>query len=144
MTLSIGCSEHASRWLTMQPHPMTPVMQMGITFAALVIAASAAYFAYFNANEARNAALVSIGVAVLRADPTKEPQARAAREWALDLIDANAGGVKFSNSARAALLEGRLEFGVFTPGYDSTFTPGFDSTFTPGSPAPRDPTQRPR
>src|SRR4051794_28474253 len=108
----------------MQPHPMTPAMQMGITFAALVIAASAAYFAYFNANEARNAALVSIGVAVLRADPTKEPQARAAREWALDLIDANAGGVKFSAAARGELLEKRLNYdaswdtGYLSGGYD--------------------------
>jgi hypothetical protein len=95
----------------MQPHPLTSVMQMGVTFAALVIAAAAAYFAYFNAHEARNAALVSIGVAVLRADPVKEPEiTNAAREWALDLIDANAGGVRFSNEARAELLKRRLDY----------------------------------
>lgn len=52
---------------------------------------------------------------MLRADPAKEPQAREAREWALDLIDANAGGVKFSPSARRELLEKRLNF---DGGYD--------------------------
>jgi hypothetical protein len=128
----------------MQPHPMTSVMQMGITAAALVIAASVAYYTVSTANSERNAALVAIGVAVLRAGPAKEPQTREAREWALDLIDANAGGVKFSKEARAELLERRLEYSSFTPAYDFTFTPGYDSTFTPGTPGPRDPSQRSR
>jgi hypothetical protein len=96
---------------------MTSAMQMGITFAALVIAAAAAYFAYFNAHEARNAALVSIRVAVLRADPEKEKDISiAAREWALDLIDANAGGVKFSTEARTELLKNALHY---SGGYDN-------------------------
>jgi hypothetical protein len=51
--------------------------------------------------EKGNADLVRIGVSVLRVDPEKEKQISAAREWALNLIDANAGGVKFSPEARA-------------------------------------------
>jgi hypothetical protein len=34
----------------------------------------------------------------------------ATRKWALDLIDANAGGVKFSEEARAQLLKKPLDF----------------------------------
>ncbi len=60
--------------------------------------------------EKRNADLVQIGVNVLRADPDKEKQISEAREWALNLIDANAGGVTFSPEARAQLLKKRLEY----------------------------------
>ncbi|HEX3495180.1 MAG TPA: hypothetical protein VHT48_07415 [Methylocella sp.] len=42
--------------------------------------------------EHRNADLVKIGVSFLRVDPEKEKQISAAREWELDLIDANASG----------------------------------------------------
>ena len=71
---------------------------------AVILAAGALAYTAFTAREDRNAALVAIGVAVLRADPNKEGQVKAAREWAMDLIDANAGGVKFSEEARQALI----------------------------------------
>ncbi len=109
-------------------------MQLGVTIAALVIAASFGYFAISSAGIERNAALVSIGVSVLRADPTKEQDISiAAREWALDLIDANAGGVKFSQAARDELLKNSLHYlgsGVTT--YD---------TYTPSGPIPVDPSE---
>lgn len=79
-------------------------------FAALAVLLAAGALAYpvYTAREDRNAALVQIGVSVLRADPSKESQVNSAREWALDLIDANAGGVKFTKQAREALLRGAL------------------------------------
>jgi hypothetical protein len=92
-------------------------MQLTITAAALCIAAAAVVFVARSATEDRNARLVEIGVGVLRSDPEKETQVRAAREWALDLIDANAGGVKFSAEARAELLQRRLNIEpLFVPG----------------------------
>lgn len=103
----------------MQPHPMTSVMQLGVTAAALIVAASAAYYGVSAASSARNAALVNIGVSVLRADPAKEKDiSAAAREWALDLIDANAGGVKFSRAARDELLKNSLHFLGSGAGYN--------------------------
>jgi hypothetical protein len=127
----------------LQPHPLTSAMQMAITFSALCIAAAAIIFAVRSMAEERNARLVEIGVGVLRADPTKEGHLLVAREWAMDLIDQNAGGLKFSQQARSALLSGKLDFepygssfsSTYTPGYDSTYTPGYDSTFKPSSPA---------
>ena len=92
----------------MQPHPLTSVMQMAITFCSVCIAAAAIVFIVRSASEERNARLVEIGVSVLKADPAKDTQVAAARKWALDLIDANAGGVKLSREARQALLEQRL------------------------------------
>ena len=56
-------------------------------------------------SDERNAHLVEVGVSESRAEPEKEDQVHAARKWALDLIDANAGGVKFSAEARAQLLK---------------------------------------
>ena len=53
----------------MQPHPMTSVMQLFVTFSALVVAACAGFFTYWNVREHRNADLVKIGVSVLRVDP---------------------------------------------------------------------------
>jgi hypothetical protein len=112
----------------MQPIPLSAVMQAAITACAVCIAAAAITFRVVTARQERNAALVSIGVAVLRADPAKEPQARAAREWALDLIDANAGGVRFSAAVRRELLEKRL-------GYDVGFDFGdWGSPLTYGNP----------
>ncbi len=102
----------------MQPHPMTSVMQLSITAASLCVAASAIIFAVKSMSEERNARLVEIGVGILRVDPEKEVQVSAARKWALDLIDANAGGVKFSAEARAELLKRRLgyDLGVYGSG----------------------------
>jgi len=96
----------------MQPHPMTSVMQLLVTFSALVVAACAGFLTYWTMREHRNADLVRIGVSVLRVDPEKEKEiSEAAREWALNLIDGNAGGVKFSPEARAQLLKARLPYG---------------------------------
>jgi hypothetical protein len=66
--------------------------------------------------EKGNADLVKIGISVLRVDPDKEKQISAAREWALELIDANAGGVTFSQEAKEQLLREPLKYSV-TPGY---------------------------
>jgi hypothetical protein len=111
----------------MQPHSMTSVMQLLVTFSALVIAACAGFLTYWNVREHRNADLVKIGVSVLRVDPEKEKQlSQATREWALDLIDANAGGVTFSSEARAQLLKEPLK-------YSSTYGSGFaDGTYGSG------------
>src|SRR4051794_6208736 len=93
----------------LQPHPLTSVMQLSVTAAGLCVAAAAALFAIKSASDERNARLVEIGMSVLKVDPTKEKQVSAARSWALDLIDANAGGVKFSKEARSELLRAPLD-----------------------------------
>jgi hypothetical protein len=109
----------------MQPHPMTSVMQLIVTVAAVAVAACAIIFTAWTVREHRNADLVRIGVSVLRVDPEKEKQlSSATREWALNLIDANSGGVKFSPDARAQLLKEPLKYDV---GYDYT-----DSGFASG------------
>jgi hypothetical protein len=92
----------------MQPYPFTPYLQASVAVAALLIGASAMFATYLVWRGERNARLVEIGINVLRADPKKEPSAAAARTWALDLIDANAGGVKFSAEARRQLMEEAL------------------------------------
>jgi hypothetical protein len=89
-------------------------------FAVIVAVAAMVYTAYI-ARENRDAALVSIGISILRSDPQKEGQVNAAREWALNLIDANAGGVKFSAAARNELLTKGLGY-VRNP-YDIILTP---------------------
>jgi hypothetical protein len=96
--------------LKIHPHPATTVMQFSIAVAALIVTATALIYAVTAVVEARhsrgierNAKLVEIGVSVLRADPQKEGHVSVARKWALDLIDANAGRVKFSPEARAEL-----------------------------------------
>jgi len=110
---------------------MTSVMQLSITAASLCVAASAIIFAVKSMSEERNARLVEIGIGVLRVDPEKNTQVAAARKWALDLIDANAGGVKFSAEARTSLLQGPL-------GYDlGSYSTGVDYTYTPDAPAKR-------
>jgi len=111
--------------MALQPHPMTSVMQLSITVASLGIAAAAITFAIKSMSDERNARLVEIGVGVLRVDPSKETQISAAREWALNLIDANAG-VKFSPQARADLLKRALDYSDYPYSdypYDSTYTP---------------------
>lgn len=74
--------------------------------SAVIAAAAIAYAARTTVDE-RNARLVEIGVELLKVDPAKQKQLSAAREWALDLIDANAG-VKFSAKAREQLLAAPL------------------------------------
>jgi hypothetical protein len=96
--------------MALQPHPLTSVMQLSITAASLCVAASAIIFAVRSMADERNARLVEIGVAVLRVDPGKETQVAAARKWAIDLIDANAGGVKFTPEARETLLQSPLSY----------------------------------
>ncbi len=97
----------------MQPHPMTSVMQFSITAASLCIAAAAIVFAVKAMEDERNARLVEIGIGILRVNPQKEGHITAAREWALNLIDKNSGGIKFSPEARAQLLRSRLEVDSF-------------------------------
>jgi hypothetical protein len=113
----------------MQPYPFTPYLQASVAVAALLIGASAMFATYLVWRGERNARLVEIGISVLRADPRKEPSAAAARQWALDLIDANAGGVKFSAEARATLLGGALTVKPFGTEY---FYP--DERFYPDAP----------
>src|SRR4051794_8193189 len=76
--------------------------------AAIALAAWSGALAFTTLREERNARLVEIGVSVLRVDPEKEKQVGAAREWALDLIDANAGRVKFTKAARDEHLRNPL------------------------------------
>lgn len=90
-----------------------------IAFCALCIAAASIAFAVANFRRERNARLVETGISVLRVDPEKEPDIVSARQWALDLIDANAGGVKFTSGARQALLKQAL------PGLLVTESPQF-------------------
>ena len=94
-------------------------VQIPIAFCALCIAAASIAFAVANFRRERNARLVEVGISVLRADPEKEPDIVSARQWALDLIDANAGGVKFTLEARQALLKQAL------PGLLVTESPQF-------------------
>lgn len=93
----------------MQLPSLNSVMQVLISIASLFVTSASLVFSYTIWFEKRNADLVQIGVSVLRVDPEKEKQISEAREWALNLIDANAGGVKFSPEARAQLLKKRLE-----------------------------------
>ena len=93
-------------------NPRATMMQFVLGIAALMISSAALLYAVTNVVETRNARgsernakLVEIGVSILRVDPQKESQVSAARKWALDLIDANAGGVRFSSEARAELLQ---------------------------------------
>ncbi len=98
-----------------KPYALTPYPQVAIAFSAMLIAASVAFAAFRTWESDRNARLVEIGIAVLRADPKKDASAASAREWALDLIDTNAGGVKFSAAARRELLQQALPFKPAAP-----------------------------
>ena len=100
-----------------------PWVEISIGFAALAIGAAAVIYSIASLREDKNARLVEIGVAVLRADPQKEPSAASARKWALDLIDANAGGVKFTPQARADLLNQALRAELLFP-VSYSYTPG--------------------
>jgi hypothetical protein len=114
---------------------LTSVTKASISIASLFLTAASLIVAYTIWFEKRNADLVQIGVNVLRVDPDKEKELSAAtREWALDLIDANAGGVRFSQEARAQLL--REPFGY---SYGSYY-----DTSSPLEPAPRRPSAQPQ
>ncbi|SRR5260370_1197548 len=82
----------------------TTIMHISLTVASTVFAGVALFLAVKLSTEERNARLVEIGVGILRVDPGKETVVAPAREWALNLIDANAGGLKFSPEARRQLL----------------------------------------
>jgi hypothetical protein len=113
----------------MQPHPMTSVMQWSVSIAALAVAACAVAFTVWTWREHRSADLVKIGVSVLRVDPEKEKQISAAREWALNLIDATAGGAKVSPEALERLLKEPLETGWYDLRY-------YDASASKARPAP--------
>jgi hypothetical protein len=102
---------------------MIPVAMLTASTAAFIGSVSFAVFSVEAWTAKRNADLVQIGVNVLQVDPDKEKQISAAREWALNLIDANAGGVKFSPEARAQLLREPLDYGF--------------SSYSPVKPIPR-------
>jgi hypothetical protein len=125
----------------MQPHPMTSVMQMSITAASLCVAAAAIVFAIKSMSEERNARLVEIGVGVLKVDPSKETQVAAARKWAIDLIDANAGGVKFTPEARVGLLQNPIGYDPGYSDYSNRYIPDYTNTYpkppTPVKPRPQ-------
>jgi hypothetical protein len=87
---------------------MQALRDLTIALSALAIGIWSAVTAYKTWFDERNARLVEIGIGVLKIDPQKEPQITAARDWALDLIDGNAGGVRFSHDAREALRKERL------------------------------------
>ncbi len=111
----------------MQQHLSTPVIQQLPNVAALALAAIAIVLAVSSEQDKRNADLVRIGISILRVDPQKEKDvSEATRKWALDLIDANAGGLKFSEEAREKLLKEPLDYGTDYFG------------FTPYEPMPRD------
>jgi hypothetical protein len=118
---------------------MVPVAMLTASVAAFIASLSFAVFSVETWMAKRNADLVKIGVSVLRVDPEKEKQISAAREWARELIDANAGGVKFSPEAREQLLKGPL-------GYLADYSQPIDYSTpvgTPDKPAPRRPAPEP-
>jgi len=112
------------------PYPFTPYLQASVAVAALLIGASALFASFTVWRGERNARLVEIGISVLRADPKKEPSVAAARVWAIDLIEANAGGVRFSPEARRQLFEQALPVIPWRDYTYDTFTP--DVPRTPG------------
>jgi hypothetical protein len=116
----------------MQQSFWTPAVQITIAFCALCIAVSSVSFTVLTWRQNRNAQLVAIGVGVLRADPKKEPSAASAREWALNLIDDNSGGVKFSPQARTDLLNEALTAKL--PSFGSSDIYSYD-TYEPYKPS---------
>jgi hypothetical protein len=119
----------------LQPQTLISAMPLLVAFLSLCVAVGSLSFAIKMMSDKRNAELVAIGVGVLRADPTKEGHISAAREWAMNLIDDNAGGIKLSQEARLELNNRKLDADYsYRPGFSSTYTPSYDSTYTPGAP----------
>ena len=110
-------------WASIKSNP-TLWVQIPIAISALGVSTAAIIYSVAAWNDDKNARLVEIGVAVLRADPKKEPSAAYARKWALDLIDANAGRVKFSPEARATLLEQPLPGDIWGSGVSDIYGGG--------------------
>lgn len=136
---------HSSQASTSKKWDWTiPVAMLTASTAAFIGSVSFAVFSVETWTAKRNADLVKIGVGVLRVDPEKEKQISAAREWALDLIDANSGGVKFSPEARAQLLREPLKYsGNFAN--DWNYANDYPSPDTPVKPArPRPPAEPPK
>ena len=92
--------------------PLTLEVLIGV--AALVVTALGSIVTYKAFVDARNAELVKIGIDVLKIKPGQEGNISAAREWALNLIDANSG-VKFSKAAREELLQKPLPILLIPP-----------------------------
>jgi hypothetical protein len=116
LTRAIRIEERAER----RPHVMTSAWQQILTFSALLIGLSAlgaSMFTILNTaatERARgNAALVRIGIEVLRVDPQKEAHVSPIREWAMRLIDASAGGVEFTDEERKQLRTQALPISSF-------------------------------
>jgi hypothetical protein len=119
---------------------MQRLRDLAIALGALAIGLWSAVMTYKASFEERNARLVEIGISILKVDPEKEPQISAARDWALDLIDANTGGVRFSKDAREGLRRKRLDVtgihdGYFGDGYDP-YAGGYDPSSTRGATTP--------
>jgi hypothetical protein len=135
---SLNCNERVAQCLfkAFGP-PLRIIRRYGfkyrLHFARFGVAAAAIAFSVTTLRQERNAKLVEIGVAILRADPQKEPSAATARGWALDLIDANAGGVRFSPEARADLLGQALPWGAtYTGGgVEPVYGGGVDQVIDP-------------
>jgi hypothetical protein len=118
----------------MDSSKLTILLKAMATLAAICISAAALVHTMTAFTVERNARLVEIGIGVLRADPAKEGQIPAARGWALNLIEANAGGVRFSQQARSELLKNKFGY-VSAPDFISTYTPDYKSTYTPDLPS---------
>jgi len=99
--------------------PSATLMQMITALSAVSITAIALTYTVHTWSDDRNARLVEIGVGVLKTDPKDDNKMIAARQWALDLIDSNAGGVKFTEEARKILQKEPLEIDFFT--YDTPY-----------------------
>lgn len=108
---------YASRHSQGADRPMLIIAVAGVVIAAAAIVITT-IFTVSALEDKRNAALVQIGIGVLRVDPAKNPQMAAAREWAINLIDANAGGIKFSAEASAELLKKPLGYDDNAYSYD--------------------------
>ena len=114
---------------------MKSFMHLSIGISTLAAGCAAVWFSFVVWQGNTNARLVEIGVGVLRADPKKDESARIAREWAIDLIEANSGSAKFSGEARRKLLDNALNYqptySYGPDGYDYTPESSHDDGWPP-------------